>query len=438
MTNEDHINFIEKELQWLQEVVHIRLQLYFSQDSEYKSIYELEPPKLEDYDSLYTQIIAHYGFGYAERLILILALAPSLAPSLLDPFLTQNKLYNRPFAEFGGVSGKRFSGFIPTMETAFFLLAGNDLKTRFQVQAFFQKEHPFQKFQILNLETAEKGEPEWSSVLGVSEEYMSYLTTGNDFEPSFGSAFPAQKINTKLSWEDLVLSPQLKKEIESIGHWIVNQDTILRQWGFERHLKPGFRALFYGPPGTGKSLTAALLGQMTQMDVYRIDLSQVVSKYIGETEKNMARVFDSALHKNWILFFDEADALFGRRTVAKDSKDRYANQETAYLLQRIEDFPGIVILASNLKMNIDEAFSRRFQSMIHFPVPDARQRLILWENIFSSHQIFDESVQLEKLAFKFEMAGGAIINVLRYCTLLAVQRDPPLVSHEEVERGNHA
>ncbi len=117
----------------------------------------------------------------------------------------------------------------------------------------------------------------------------------------------------------------------------------------------------------GKSLTASLLGKSANMDVYRIDLSKVVSKYIGETEKNLSNIFDMAENKDWILFFDEADALFGKRTSASDSKDRYANQEVADLLQRIEDFPGIVILATNLKSNLDEAFARRFQSMIYFP-----------------------------------------------------------------------
>lgn len=137
--------------------------------------------------------------------------------------------------------------------------------------------------------------------------------------------------------------------------------------------------MFSGPPGTGKTLTAALLGKSTGRDVYRVDLSMVVSKYIGETEKNLSRVFDAASYKEWILFFDEGDALFGKRTEASSSNDRHANQLTGYLLQKIEDFPGTVIVATNLKSNMDEAFTRRFQNMVHFTIPGPEERLQLWK-----------------------------------------------------------
>ena len=128
------------------------------------------------------------------------------------------------------------------------------------------------------------------------------------------------------------------------------------------------KILFIGAPGTGKKTLAALIAQQSGKEVYRIDLSMIVSKYIGETEKNLSRVFDAAEHKNWILFFDEADALFGKRTDVRDAHDKYANQEVAYLLQRIEDYKGLVILATNMKNNIDDAFIRRFQTIIRFPL----------------------------------------------------------------------
>jgi SpoVK/Ycf46/Vps4 family AAA+-type ATPase len=162
--------------------------------------------------------------------------------------------------------------------------------------------------------------------------------------------------------------------LEELRNWIKYGDTILHEWKMADRLKPGYRALFYGPPGTGKTLTAALLGQETGRDVYRIDLSLVVSKYIGETEKNLEKVFTMAQERKWILFFDEADALFGKRGKVKDAHDRFANQEVSYLLQRVEDFDGIVILASNDKDNIDTAFNRRFQAVVHFPMPGAAER----------------------------------------------------------------
>ncbi|MEO1448255.1 MAG: ATP-binding protein, partial [Bacteroidota bacterium] len=184
----------------------------------------------------------------------------------------------------------------------------------------------------------------------------------------------------------------------------------------------------------GKTLTASLLGKTTALDVYRVDLSKVVSKYIGETEKNLANIFDQAENKNWILFFDEADALFGKRTQANDSKDRHANQEVAYLLQRVEDFPGVVILASNLKSNIDEAFARRFQSMIYFPMPRPSQRLRLWEAAFPPQVNMHKNVNLEAIANKYEIAGGAINNITLHCSLRALTReDHTIYQHDLVD-----
>src|SRR5262245_54924938 len=156
----------------------------------------------------------------------------------------------------------------------------------------------------------------------------------------------------------------------------------MNDWMLARRLKPGFRSLFYGSPGTGKTLTACLLGKATSLSVYRIDLSKLVSKYIGETEKNLASLFDHAQHQDWILFFDEADSLFGNRTESRNANDHAANTQISYLLQRIDDCPGVVILATNVRSHLDEAFARRFQSIIHFQIPGAAQRLKLWEDNF--------------------------------------------------------
>ena len=143
----------------------------------------------------------------------------------------------------------------------------------------------------------------------------------------------------------------------------------------------------------------------------------IVSKYIGETEKNLAKVFDMAENRNWILFFDEADALFGKRTSTNTSNDRHANQEVAYLLQRIEDFPGTIILATNLRSNIDEAFSRRFQSVIYFPMPNEEQRYELWKNMLPPTWLKEQNNELVTLAAETELSGGSITNVVRRCAL---------------------
>jgi SpoVK/Ycf46/Vps4 family AAA+-type ATPase len=161
----------------------------------------------------------------------------------------------------------------------------------------------------------------------------------------------------------------------------------------------------------------------------------VVSKYIGETEKNLANVFDQAESKNWILFFDEADALFGKRTQANSSNDRYANQEISYLLQRIEDFPGVVILASNIKANIDEAFSRRFQSIVYFPMPDSENRLLLWERILGATKNIDLEISLKGIAEKYELSGGSITNVVRYGAISTLQANRAKIIEDDLIEG---
>ncbi len=231
------------------------------------------------------------------------------------------------------------------------------------------------------------------------------------------SNFPAQLIETPLEWENLILQTNTLNQIKDIQNWLVHEDKILNQWGMRNKIKPGYRVLFHGSPGTGKTLTAALLGKYTGRHVYRIDLSFIVSKYIGETEKNLARLFDKAENKDWILFFDEADSIFGKRTGVKDSHDKYANQEVSYLLQKIEAHPGLVILASNFKSNIDKAFVRRFQTMIEFEKPSPAERLLLWQKTLPEQLPLEESISLTTLSKNYNLTGANIVNIVQYVCL---------------------
>jgi len=186
--------------------------------------------------------------------------------------------------------------------------------------------------------------------------------------------FFAKPITTKLTWNDLDLPKDTLSQIHEIEKWIKYSDSLLENSGLRNKIKPGHRALFYGPPGTGKTITAALLGKYNDKDVYSIDLSLVVSKYIGETEKNLATLFDKAENGDWILFFDEADALFGKRTNISDANDRYANQATSYLMQRMELYKGLIILATSAKDSIDEKFIRRLNTVIYFPDTNSEEK----------------------------------------------------------------
>jgi SpoVK/Ycf46/Vps4 family AAA+-type ATPase len=225
------------------------------------------------------------------------------------------------------------------------------------------------------------------------------------------------------------------EQVLEIKAWIEYGTILLNDLELSTKLRPGYRSLFYGPPGTGKTFTASLIGKVTGRDVYCIDLSMVVSKYIGETEKNLEKIFRKAEHKAWILFFDEADALFGKRTNVKDAHDRFANQEVSYLLQRVEDYDGVVILASNLHSNLDEAFTRRFQSMIHFPMPRKNERYQIWKNAFSQKTELEKKISLFDIAEKYELSGGAIMNVVRYATLMALRRNSTVITLSDLQEG---
>jgi len=205
----------------------------------------------------------------------------------------------------------------------------------------------------------------------------------------------------------------------------------------KRWIKPGYRALFHGPPGTGKTLTALIVGKKTGRDVFRIDLSMVVSKFIGETEKNLSQLFERAKNKDWILFFDEADALFGKRTNVRDAHDKYANQEVAYLLQRIESHNGLIILASNFKSNIDEAFIRRFQSVIYFPLPSATERLMLWKKTLPVRDGLEipTDEELMAIAKKYEITGAGIVNAVQFCCLESLAAKSGQITLSQIKSG---
>ncbi|MCP5003942.1 MAG: ATP-binding protein [Planctomycetes bacterium] len=426
---------MEMEIDWFHKVIDTRIRLYFEQGCKEKSIYDISAPRKGKNDSFYWQIVKEHRMSFDERIIVMLALVPHIRPQLLDTFLIRNKNLDRPFTEFGGWKGNSHGGFLPTAETAAFIIAGNDLQKRLDVMKFFDDDHFFSKDNILKLENHGRNEPFLSNAIVVLPEFLSRITSGSCQKPDYNIDFPAKLIVTKQSWDDLVLAPEVIEEIDHIIGWARHSNTIMEKWGFERVIKPGYRALFYGPPGTGKTLTANLIGLATGSDVYRIDLSMVVSKYIGETEKNLANVFDQAENKNWILFFDEADALFGKRTQTSSSHDRYANQEVSYLLQRTEEFPGVVILATNLKANIDDAFARRFQSVIYFPMPDPEQRLLLWENMFNGKCKVSKGLNIKKIAEDHELSGGAITNVVRYGAISALRNKRKKIIESDLIMG---
>jgi hypothetical protein len=423
---------LERELEWFAQVLNARLKSYFGGEDGPR----FETPRAPELGpSPYGAFIRQHRLSPPERLVLILALIPHVRPQLLDVLWARNEATERGYTEFGGWHGTTHGGFVPTGETAAFLLAGDDLGGRFAVSRLFDGEHPFALHNVLRLSPAAPTEPYLSGALTLSGEHLARFTTGEERKPAFSSDFPARRIETALEWQDLVLPAGTMEQLEEIRHWLRHGDTLLDDWGMRARLRPGFTSLFYGPSGTGKTLSACLLGKHCGCDVYMVDLSMIVSKYIGETEKNLARVFDMAENRRWILFFDEADALFGKRTSVDSAHDRFANQEVSFLLQRIESFNGVVILASNLKGNIDDAFLRRFHSVVYFPMPRPAERRRIWQNAFSPRAVLEPAIDLGRLAEKHDLTGGTIMNVVRYSSLKALSRNDSVIQLEDMEEG---
>ncbi len=384
---------------------------------------------------LFYDMFSEEAWSTAEKTIVLLALVPHVLPHFLTEVVAEAFPKGTDLPIFGAAKSKQQRGILPTGETVQFLIGGVDIEARIACMAYFQEDHLFHKKEILYLETMDHGDPSMSGKVLLREEMRYQLLTGTVPPPKLSTQFPAERLETELAWEDLVLQPETLTQIKELETWLQFQETLMEKWNMKVRLKPGYRALFHGPPGTGKTLTAALLGKYTKQAVYRIDLSTVVSKYIGETEKHLSNLFDRAAHKDWILFFDEADAIFGKRTNVRDAHDKYANQEVSYLLQRIESHSGLVILATNFKDNMDDAFTRRFQSMVSFQTPGVRERKLLWEKNMPKPLRLSSEIDLELIARKFELSGSNIVNIIQYCSLQVLSAGKKELSSELLLHG---
>ncbi len=375
------------------------------------------------------------GLAPQELCIVLLCLMPQLQPDFLGACVLEAFPAGGDLPVLGGVRGLQHRGLLPTGETIVALLGGSRIGDRLRVQELLHPDAALGRTGLVYIESLREGEPPMSGRAIIPQQFADQLLYGREPAPRFGPEFPARLVSTAMEWADAVLPAHTRNQIADIGAWLEHQEKLRQDANLARKLKPGYRVLFYGPPGTGKTLTAALLGKEHAKDVYRIDLSQIVSKYIGETEKNLELVFRRAERKDWILFFDEADALFGKRTSVQSAHDKYANQETSYLLQRVEDYTGLLILASNFKNNLDDAFIRRFHAIVHFPAPNTQDRLALWERSLPASLPLDPRVNLHELAAHYELTGSGILNAVHYAVLHSYRHGEQQLSQPGLHEG---
>lgn len=416
--------YVKLSNQWIADLIGIRIKEL--QENKTDNHVPSIPQEILESANPFKAILSETEGGIADFALLALSLCSKIYEKHFQDLIPLQETEPK----IGGLIRKMNHEFVPTVKTAAFLLGGSDeLYYSDNYDSLLQSR--LLKEEIVELIKPDEQADIKNHIIRLNDKYLRYITKGVKPEIGLTPDFPAQLLKTTKTFDELILKETSKKQLDDILIYARHYKNFFSVE--DNSTKRGFIGLFWGPPGTGKSLTASVIGNSLGIEVYRIDLSRIVSKYIGETEKNLERVFKRFDNKNCILFFDEADALFGKRSEVKEAKDRYANQEVSYLLQRIEVFSGLVIMASNLKENIDEAFKRRILSYVHFPRPEYEERLKLWNIHLPKGFEFESDSLLNALADKYSITGSHIANVIKLSCLKAMDNNTNILTSEIIE-----
>jgi AAA+ superfamily predicted ATPase len=406
-----HASVVRADVEWFAD----HLKNYLS-EVEFRGICNEVPP-LES--GAYSTFVNENSLGKVERIFLAAVLAFSWKHKDLLRDIQNGKnagevqLRLRRLERLGVIYKNQSNKIALTALAVARLIAGEDSEMVEECLFILQNSMLIKEGVVIADSKDEKGFF-YEKELRMDPAYFYHLLWGTPFRIDQTENFKARLIESDLSFDDLMLDEKCKSELQILIDYIRNY-KIFHESADVKQLKKGFVALFHGPPGTGKTLTATTIGHETGLPTYRIDISQIISKYIGETEKNLEAVFRKLENKDCILFFDEADALFGKRSEITEAKDRYANQEVSYLLQRIEELDFIVILATNFINNMDPAFRRRINSYIKMDPPEEETRIRLWEYYFPAkeYQVSPENL-IEEAARKYAITGANIHNVIKH------------------------
>ena len=411
-----HAQALEMEMEWLATVINARLLQHFEQKPDAPLVPAPVPPT----ESAWSSLLSEGDFAQPERLVLALALAPHLRPEILDVLFVQNQNLNRGFTEFGGLKGIAYGGFIPTGETAAFLVAGASLHKRLELMRILGPEHPFSRRNILNLAPPEKGEPALRGRLAISDEWLKRLCGSTAVKPNLSSEFPAALCTTPLGFEQLVVDAHIQDQLQFLLSWNQrNEEWMHTVAGLAQH-KRGLVALLHGPAGVGKTFSATLLGKQSRADVYKVDLRHMGGGDTAQVQSGLARLFDMATARRWILLFENSDVLLENTSSATQASN------VACLRHHLKGFAGLALLESRRPLDAESAHMDPVDMAIKFEWPDYGQRLQLWR----AHLPEDRAggyIRMEDLAQCFKFTGAQIADVVYRASLKAAQRHDPLV-----------
>lgn len=423
-TSPGNLAAISGELNWLS----LRIQNIL----ENKSPAFLPLPPL-DGKSAYGSLLSEHSITDTDRVLLNLALATSFAPEILTP-LAQAAADKTWAAHVGGFFRQGDAQFYPTVRTAVFLLSGLDVETRSYYSSYFHsKRHVFSSSLVLTAPRQENSIFLNHEII-FNDQFLASILHGEPPRLDGEHGFPARRSKRTHTLAEVVLAEKTKLEIEKLRRFTRHMKKI---WEINTHnrYRNNFICIFSGEPGTGKSHTAEAVGNEFNLPVYKVNFAQMVSKYIGETEKNLEKVFDRFDRQPCILFFDEAESIFSKRTEVKDSHDQHANNMQSYLLQKIEDFAGIVILATNvqnLSQYFDKAFQRRIRLIAAFDFPEYEERQRLWAQSLEAPYHFAEGLT-ERLAKNYQLTGGSVYNIVSDAVLDAMDKEAETITFEIIE-----
>ncbi len=423
---------IASELQWVSNRVNRLLNSIINPEE----VFSAEPLQNFDSDSNYGKFLVSWKADELERMAIGICFAQLYFPSAFDGFLRVFGKGGARHSNVGGIIKESSVRFYPTVRTLAWIMSGNNPQTYARYVNQLSSGHRLFTEGVLLV----KENPDESAFVEMevklNEIYFPTLLEGVEPRLDAESGFPASRNYANHNMSDVVLDAETRKEMEEIylfAKQISNLNTIP-----EKKMYKGYCVcVFTGEPGTGKSYSAGAMGNELGMPVYTVNTAQLVSKYIGETEKNLERVLNRFNNKNCILFFDEAEAIFSKRTEVKDSHDRYANQEQSFLLQKMTEFNGIIILATNvqdIRQHMDKAFLRRFYRIINIPFPNYAERKLIWEKTLGASFTYEPGL-VDRMARNYQLSGGSIHNVVSDGVIKALSINSRVINFEMMERG---